>query len=56
MLQSRDKILFEQFFESMGDLTKSHVEAELCLHFLLSQYRVVNVNDDDDKYNAVLIK
>ena len=28
------KRLFEQFFERMSDLTRNHVEAELCFDFV----------------------
>ena len=26
--------MFEQFFERLSDLTRNHVEAELCFHFV----------------------
>ena len=36
------KRLFEQFFKRMSDLTRNHVEAELCFD-LVSPKHVVNV-------------
>ena len=53
--KGNNKRLFEQFFERMSDLTRSHVEAELCFD-LVSHKHVVNAYDGDDKYNAVLIR
>ena len=47
--------MFEQFFEGMSDLTRSHVEAQLYFD-LVSHKHVANVNANDDTYNAVLVR
>ena len=47
---------FEQFFERMSDLTKNHVEAELCFDLMLREHVVDVFNDNDDKYNEIFNK